>query len=73
MVVGTGAGSTGVEWLAGKLLEELSGRMVVVVDINRGSVSRILTETGTRTGPATIDLICSLSLLTLNLGILNQK
>ena len=42
-----------------------AGIIVVVVDFNRGAVARRLSGYVTRTGPATTDLICSLSLLTL--------
>ena len=46
-------------------MEILAGTILVVVAVNRGAVAGILTWTGTRTGPATTDLIFSLALLTL--------
>ena len=55
MVVGTGAGSTEVEGLEGMIVEWLAGKLVVVVDVNRGAVAVRLTGTGT--GPATTHLI----------------
>ena len=42
--------------------------IVVVVTVNRGAVAGRLTGNGTRTGPATTYLICSLALLTLPSG-----
>ena len=48
----------------------LAGAVVVVVAFNIGSVDGILTGTGNRTGPAIIDFICSLDLLTLPSGFL---
>ena len=57
MVIGKSAGSTGVEVLAGTLLELLAGKLVVVVSVNRGAVAVRFTETGNGTGPATTDLI----------------
>ena len=51
-------------------MEGLAGTLVVVVTVNRGEVAGRLTGTGTRTGPATAELICSLDLLTLPLGFL---
>ena len=65
VVVGTGAGSIGVEVLAGTLVEVLAGTLVVVVAVNRGAVSGRLSVTGTGTGTAIADLIYSLDLLTL--------
>ena len=58
-----------MEGSAGTLVEGLSGMTVVVVDINRGAVAGRLTGTGTRTGPATTDLICIPALLTLPEGL----
>ena len=49
-------------------MEGLEGKIVVVVTVNRGAVAGRLTGTGTGTVPATIDLICSLALLTLPSG-----
>ena len=49
-------------------MEELTGAIVFVVAVNRGALDRRLTGTGTRTSPVTIDLICSLYLLTLPSG-----
>ena len=57
VVVGTGAGSTGLEGLAGMLVEWLEGTLLVVVAFNIGAVAVRLTGTETGTGPATIDLI----------------
>ena len=73
VVVGTGSGSTGVELLAGTLVEILEGTIVFVVAVNRGSVAGRLTVTGTRTGTATTDLICSLELLTLPSGFFKSE
>ena len=69
VVVGTGAGSTGVEGLSGALVKGLAGALVVIVSVNRGAVAGRLTRTGTRTGPATAEFICSLALLTLPSGL----
>ena len=49
-------------------MEVLAGMLVVVVAVNRGAVSEILTGTGTGAGPATTDLIFSLALLILSSG-----
>ena len=49
-------------------MEGLAGTIVVLVSINRGAVVGRLNGTGTRTGPATTYLICSLALLTLPSG-----
>ena len=70
VVVGTGVGSTGVEWLSEALVGVLTGTIVVVVAVNRGSVNGRLTGTGTRTGPTTIYVICILDLLTISSGFL---
>ena len=75
VVVGKGAGSTGlesigVELLVGTLVEGLSGEIVVVDAFNRGTVAGRLTGTVTRIGPATTDLIYSLDILTLPSGFL---
>ena len=51
-------------------MKVLAGTIVVVVSVNRGAVDERLTGTGTRTGSATTDLICSLDLLTLPSGFL---
>ena len=65
VVLGTGAGSTGVEWSLVTLVEVLEGTIVVFVAVIRGSVAGLLTGTGPGTGPATTYLICSLAFLTL--------
>ena len=68
--VRTGTGSPGVYRPEGKLVKGLVGTILAVVDVNRGAGARRFTGTGTNTGPATTELICSLSLLTLQLGFL---
>ena len=59
VVVGTGAGSTGVEELPVNLVELFSGTLSVVVSFNKVTVDVRLTGTGTGTGtgPATTHLI----------------
>ena len=49
-------------------MEGSEGEIEVVVAVNRVIMDGILTGTGTRTGPATTDLMCSLALLTLPSG-----
>ena len=51
-------------------MEGLVGTIVVVVAVNRGAVAEILTGTGTRSGPSTIDLMCILAILTIPPGFL---
>ena len=51
-------------------MEVLEGAVVAGVAVNIGAVAGRLTVTGTRTGPATTELICSLALLTLPSGYL---
>ena len=51
-------------------MKGVAGTKVVVFSVNKGAVAGRLTATGTRTGPATTDLICSLDLLTLSPGFL---
>ena len=46
------------------------GTILVVVAVNRGAVAGRSTGTGTRTGPETTDLICSLALVILPSGFL---
>ena len=50
-------------------MEGLSGTIVLGVDVSRGLVAWRLSVTVTSTVPATTDLICSLSLLTLPSGL----